>query len=49
MSIQSILAVSAASLASLYFIRGAFRDLSAPEGGTCGKCRPGGCPGTRKG
>ena len=49
MDFQSILAVSAAGLSALYFIRGAFRDLKAPEGGTCGKCSSGECPGTRKG
>jgi hypothetical protein len=44
MNVQSILAFSAAGLAALYFIRGAFQELSAPEGGACGKCSSGGCP-----
>ncbi len=49
MTIQSILAISVAGLAALYFIRGAFLDLSASGGGTCGKCSSGGCPAARKG
>ncbi len=49
MNIQSVLALSAAGLAALYFIRGTFQELSAPEGSTCGKCSSGGCPVARKG
>ena len=52
MNLQSLIAVSAAGLSALYFIRGAFQELSggnAPEGGNCGKCSPGGCPVARKG
>jgi hypothetical protein len=48
MNFQSIFAVSAAGLAALYFIRGAFQDLSAPEGSSCHKCSSGGCPAARK-
>lgn len=49
MTLQSLLALSAASLSALYFLRGAIQDLSAPKGGTCGKCSSGGCPVARKG
>jgi hypothetical protein len=49
MSIQSILALSASVLAALYFLRAAAQDLSAPTGGSCGKCSSGGCPVAKKG
>jgi len=49
MSLQSVLALTAAALSALYFIRGALQDLSAPKGGACGTCRSGGCPVARKG
>ncbi|GLH74193.1 hypothetical protein GETHLI_26950 [Geothrix limicola] len=48
MTFQSILAVSSAGLAALYFLRGAYQDLSASSGSSCGKCSSGGCPAARK-
>jgi len=51
MTFQSLLAVSSAGLAALYFIRGAYQDLSAgrapEEASSCGKC--GSCPAAHKG
>jgi hypothetical protein len=48
MNFQAIFAVSAAGLAAVYFIRGAYRDLSAREAGSCHKCSSGGCPAASK-
>ena len=49
MSLQTLIAASAAGLSALYFLRGAFQDLKAPAGGSCGKCSSGGCPAAKKG
>jgi hypothetical protein len=49
MGFQSFLALTAASLAALHFLRGAMRDLQAPGGSPCVKCSSGGCPVGRKG
>ena len=51
MDVQSYIAVSAAALAALYFIRSAVQDLrggSNPAGVACGKCSSGGCPAAQK-
>ena len=52
MSLQTPIALFAAGLAALYFIRGAVQDLRGvhKEGGSsCGKCSGGGCPVAQKG
>ncbi len=52
MTIQTLLAASAACLAALYFIRGMVQDLRQarkPAGSSCGHCSSGGCPAARKG
>jgi len=50
MSIQTLIATSAAGLAAFYFLRGAFLDLregNRPGGSPCGTCSSGGCPAAR--
>ncbi len=51
MTLQTLLAVAAACLAALYFIRSMVQDLRParqPTGGSCGHCSSGGCPVARK-
>ncbi|WP_306589962.1 hypothetical protein [Geothrix sp. 21YS21S-4] len=53
MSAQSLIAASAAGLAALYFLRGAFRGLRGGgkegQGKACGTCDSAGtCPAARK-
>ena len=47
MSFQTLITASAASLAALYFLRGAFQDFrggNRPGASACGSCPSGGCP-----
>jgi hypothetical protein len=49
MSFQTLIALSAASLSALFFVRGVVNDLRQERGNACGKCTSGGCPAARKG
>ena len=49
MSFQTLIALSAAGLSALYFVRGAISDFQQEREAPCGKCSAGGCPEARKG
>ena len=49
MSFQALIALSAAGLSALYFVRGAITELRQDRGNRCGGCASGGCPVARKG